>query len=286
MDIDKIEVVIRAIDLGSLSKAAVEFLYTPSAVSHILDTIENDVGVKFIKRSYAGITVEEGCEQIVENLRKMVKLQIKTKQLALEVRQNKKVLNIATYASLSKYIMTQIIKGYNEKNPDVHMNIIVADNMKSAFEEGSADVFFGERFDAENVCWTELVSDSYVAVFPKRLKMAGKSIKKEELYKYPFIKANDSKIAKYIDESKFEHMINVDSQDDSSVIYMVKEGLGVSVLPRLSLGEEKDVDIVNLESGFSRTIGFIYREGDILGKGELRSFVEYIKAFGVERLDI
>jgi len=182
--------------------------------------------------------------------------------------------------------MTQIIKGYNEKNPDVHMNIIVADNMKSAFEEGSADVFFGERFDAENVCWTELVSDSYVAVFPKRLKMAGKSIKKEELYKYPFIKANDSKIAKYIDESKFEHMINVDSQDDSSVIYMVKEGLGVSVLPRLSLGEEKDVDIVNLESGFSRTIGFIYREGDILGKGELRSFVEYIKAFGVERLDI
>jgi len=284
MDIDKIEVLIRAIDLGSLSKAAGEYLYTPSAVSHILDTIENDVGVKFIKRSYAGITVEEGCEQIVENLRKMVKLQNKTKQLALEVRQNKKVLNIATYASLSKYIMTKIIKGYNEKHPDVHMNIIVADNMKSAFEEGSADVFFGEKFDAENVCWTELASDSYAAVFPKQLKISGESITKEELYKYPFIKANDSKIAKCIDESRFVHMINVDSQDDSSVIYMVKEGLGISILPRLSLGEEKDVDVVKLEPGFSRTIGLIYRNEDFSEKGGLRRFVEYVKTFGIEQL--
>lgn len=284
MDIDKIEVVIRAIDLGSLSKAAGEYLYTPSAVSHILDTIENDVGVRFIKRSYAGISVEKGCEQIVDNLRKMVKLQNKTKQLALEVKQNKKVLNIATYASLSKHIMIKMIKGYNEKNPDVHINIIVADNMKTAFREGSADVFFGERFDAENVCWTELVSDSYVAVFPKKLKMAGKSIDKEELYQYPFIKANDSKITKYIDESKFEHMINVDSQDDSSVIYMVKEGLGISILPSLSLGDESDVDVVKLEPGFSRTIGIVYRDGDFSEKGELKQFVDYIKSFGAKQL--
>lgn len=286
MDIDKIEVLLRAIELGSLSKAANDYLYTPSAVSHILDTIENDVGVKFIKRSYAGITVEKGCEQIVENLRKMVKLQNKTKQLALEVRQNKRVLNIATYASLSKYIMTKIIKGYNEKNPDVHINIMVADNMKIAFEEGSADVFFGENFDAENVCWTELVSDSYVAVFPKQFKMAGKSIVKKELYQYPFIKANDSKISKYIDENEFEHIINVDSQDDSSVIYMVKEGLGISILPRLSLGEEKEVDVVELKPGFDRTIGLVYRDGDFAEKPELRRFVESIRMFGIERLDI
>ena len=214
----------------------------------------------------------------------MVKLQNKTKQLALEVKQNKKVLNIATYASLSKHIMIKMIKGYNEKNPDVHINIIVADNMKTAFREGSADVFFGERFDAENVCWTELVSDSYVAVFPKKLKMAGKSIDKEELYQYPFIKANDSKITKYIDESKFEHMINVDSQDDSSVIYMVKEGLGISILPSLSLGDESDVDVVKLEPGFSRTIGIVYRDGDFSEKGELKQFVDYIKSFGAKQL--
>ena len=46
MDISKIEILLRAIELGSLSKASNEFLYTPSAVSHILDSIENEVGVK------------------------------------------------------------------------------------------------------------------------------------------------------------------------------------------------------------------------------------------------
>ena len=45
MDINKIEILIKAIELGSLSKAANEFLYTPSAVSHIVDAIENEVGV-------------------------------------------------------------------------------------------------------------------------------------------------------------------------------------------------------------------------------------------------
>ena len=46
VDIHKIEILIRAIELGSMSKAAKEFLYTPSAVSHIFDTIENEIGIR------------------------------------------------------------------------------------------------------------------------------------------------------------------------------------------------------------------------------------------------
>ena len=69
-------------------------------------------------------------------------------------------------------------------------------------------------------------------------------------------------------------------------IYMVKEGLGISILPRLSLGEEKDVDVVELNPGFGRIIVLAYRDGDFAEKLELRRFVEYIKMFGIEQLDL
>ena len=82
MDTDKIEILVRAIELGSLSKAADEFSYTPSAVSHIADSVENEIGIRFIKRTYAGIETEPGCEVIVDTLKKIVRLKRKAIQLA------------------------------------------------------------------------------------------------------------------------------------------------------------------------------------------------------------
>lgn len=286
MDIDKIEVVIRAIELGSLSKAANEFLYTPSAVSHILDSIETQVGVKFVKRTYTGICVEDACEEIVDHLKKMVELQKQTKLLAQNVNRKKKVINVATYASLSKRMMTEFIKNYSKTDPDIHIHILVVDNMRKAFKEGLADLLIGEKIEGEDVCWNQLIVDPYVAVFPKQFVAPCTKMKQDVLYQYPFIKANDGKIAKYIDESKMKSVINVNSHDDSSVIYMVKEGMGISVLPTLSVAEEHDVTCVELEPGFARELGLMYLERDFREKKELREFVNYIKNFDLKKLEI
>ena len=72
MDTKKIEVLLRALELGSLSKAAQEYLYTPSAVSHILDTLEDELGTKIVRRTYRGIEPEEGCEEIISGLKEIL----------------------------------------------------------------------------------------------------------------------------------------------------------------------------------------------------------------------
>ena len=277
MDIDKIEVLISAIDLGSLSKAAGEFSYTPSAVSHILDSVETEIGIRFIRRSYSGIGIEPGCEKIVDNLKKMVRLQKQTKQLAYEMSRSKKVITIATYASLSKSIMAKVIKGFNAKFPGIRISIIVADDTQRMFEMNEADILLGERRAGEGIAWRELLVDPYVAVFPQNSDFKKTSIKFEELYKYTFIKTCENKIAQYIDESKFENVINVNSHDDSSAVYMVKEGLGVAVLPMLSVAGEQNIECKNLESGFCRNLGVVYRKTDYEKTFELHQFIEYIK---------
>lgn len=284
MDTDKIEILVRAIELGSLSKAADEFSYTPSAVSHIADSVENEIGIRFIKRTYAGIETEPGCEVIVDTLKKIVRLKRKAIQLASDIQQKKKGITIGTYASLSKHIVARIIKGFNKMFPDVKINIIVMDEIKKAFEDNEADILLAEKIDDENIGWQEIMVDEYVAVFSEDTKVSGESIRYSELYGYTYIKTRENKIAHYIDESKFDNVINVDSHDDSSAIYMVKEGLGVAVLPMLSVCEERNVKSVKLDPGFTRTIGVIYRKTDFRERPELRDFVEYIKQIDFDEI--
>lgn len=283
MDISKIEILLSAIELGSLSKASNEFLYTPSAVSHILDSIENEVGVKFIKRTYAGIEIEPGCEEIVENLKQIVDINKRTRQIAFNIQQKKKSLTIATYASLSKYILAKVIRGFNKRFPDIHINILVDENMKRVCKNGGADILFGEEVDGGNICWESLFTDPYIAILPKQYHFLGDCISLEELYKLTFIKVNDSKISKYIDESRFADIVHIDSHDDSSVIYMVKEEVGVAILPMLSVYDEKDVKCVKLEPGIQRRLGIIYNKRDFQKKKELRDFVEYVRIFDFEQ---
>lgn len=283
MDINKLEILIRAIELGSLSKAANEFLYTPSAVSHILNAVENEIGVNFIKRTYAGIEVEEGCEAIVDNLKKIVDIQKRTKQIAYDIHRKNGRLTVATYASLSKHILAKIIKGFNKKFRDIHINILVVENIRKAYENGEADILFGEKINMDDICWEELFSDPYIAIIPKQYDFLGDCIKREELYKQTFIKAEDGKISEYIDESRFSDIINVISQDDSSVIHMVKEELGVAILPLLSVYDNRSVRCVKLDPGLHRILGLSYREHDFKIKRELRDFVEYVRSFDFEQ---
>ena len=283
VDINKIEVLIRAIKLGSLSKAANEFLYTPSAVSHILDAIENEVGVKFIKRTYAGIQVEPGCEEIVENLKKIVELKKKTKQIAVDIHKRNKSLTIATYASLSKQILPKVIKGFNKCFPDVHINILVEEDMKKVYKSEKADILFGEEIEGENICWETLFSDPYIAIFPKQHRFSDECIKREELYKQTFIKANDGKISNYIDESKFFDIVHINSHDDSSVIHMVKEEVGIAILPMLSVYDEQNITCVKLAPSLERMLGLTYEKREFEMKKELRDFVEYVRSFDFEQ---
>ena len=272
MDIEKIEILLRAIELGSLSKAADEFLYTPSALSHLVKGIEDEIGTKFLKRTYAGIEVEKGHEEIISNLKKIVEIENQTKQIANKLNKRKNGLTIATYASLSKYILSKIIKGFNEKHPDINITILVVEDVKKAYKEGKADILLGENIEEKNMSWEEILVDPFVAIVPKTYKISCDTIKREDLYKYNFIKATDSNISSYIDETKFPDIFYVDSQDDSSVLHMVKEGLGIAILPKLSVSDNKSVDCLTLEPKISRMLGLTYKD-----KKEVHLFLNYIR---------
>ena len=55
MDAKKLEILMTAVDLGSFSKASEVVGYTQSGLTHLVDSLEREIGFPLIRRSYSGV---------------------------------------------------------------------------------------------------------------------------------------------------------------------------------------------------------------------------------------
>ena len=57
MDIYKIKALITAVELGSLTKAAETLNYTQSGLTHMMNSLEKEAGLRLIRRGRNGISL-------------------------------------------------------------------------------------------------------------------------------------------------------------------------------------------------------------------------------------
>ena len=278
MDTKKVGVLLRAIELGSLSKAAEEYCYTPSAVLHIANALEDELGISLLKRTHSGITAHDDATEVIEKLREFYELGESIIRTAKK--QNlKKTVTIATYASLMKNVLPGIIKNFKKRFPDIDINLLVDDNMQTVYEDKRADILFGEQLDIPDIMWEEFLTENYVAVFSDSIKNPQPIIPQNKLLKEHFILPEDSKTIRYVSEMPENQIIRINSSDDSSVIQMVREGVGVSVLPRLSVSGSRGVYCAELDPPLTRTLGFMCRKKDFSKNTVLKKFVQFSKDY-------
>lgn len=256
MDINKIEMLLRAIDLGSLRKASQEFLYTPSAFSHILNTVEKELNTTLIKRSHTGITPLEDKMEIITLMRQILDTYNKIVYLSENNRLTQSI-KIATYASISKMVLPELSKSLQSKYSDLKIDIIVSDNLRSVSYK--ADVLIGEKINLENYVWEELIVDSYVVVVPADNCSYDEGFFAQKQYDDTIILTIDGKIRSYVTKENFSNVINVKSDDDASVLEMVKAGMGIAILPRLSVGRvDEKIKIIEIKPSLNRELGILY----------------------------
>lgn len=259
MDVFKIKTFLRAVELGSLSKAAQELDYAPSALSHMLRSLEQELGLPLLKRSPAGITLTEAGEQLLPLFRKAVALE-NTIYTAAE-KLTRQVIHIGTYASISKYVLPKIVKEFNKAHPQMRISVTVGNRFTPEMVE-KLDLVFAEKDIAEGQCWMPLLEDAYVAVVGEDSLPGQKRITLDELKETPFILPNDSAVNALCRDKLF-NVLEVSSDDDTSPIFMVREGLGVTVLPKLSVQGEPGVRILSLEPTVKRTLGLTWSKANL-----------------------
>ena len=275
METQKIRAILLAAEKKSLSAAADEFSYTPSAMSHMADALEEELGVKILERTHMGVELSEAGKKLKEKLASVIAAENELKIAAAEINKHTECeLRIAAYSSISTYLLPEILQAFKQKHPEIKVSISVDDYLRGLLQKGAADVVFGDAHilgDNEKIM---LMEDNYVALLPEGNFAKRRSINREELYDFTFIQTNESFLKEYFDENRFPEIVHLVSIDNGSVISMVKKKLGVAVLPSLSIKNgTKGVKVLKLVPKVSRNLGLAYRSGS----PAVEKFIDFIK---------
>ena len=278
MDTTKIKAVLTAAKHGSLSKAAAEFSYTPSALSHLLAAFEQELGVRIFERSSKGVTLSAQGTKLLPKLEAMLNAE---KEIFDTVRaliaENGSEVRIAAYSSISRNFLSRFLGSFKKEHPEITLSVHVEDDLAGWLENGKADVIFADNIVLPDRDLVPIATDRYWAVAPEGLLGSKESITREELYDLPHIFTDDEYLQTVFEKSRFRELIYFKSDDDHAVVQMVRAGMGVAVMPELVLqGNMRGVSLLELTPAVTRTLGFAVKKGNT--SLAVAKFVKYVKA--------
>ena len=262
METMKIKAILLAAKYQTLSRAAESFSYTPSAMSHMADSLEEELGVKLLERNRVGVKLTEAGELLREKMDAVLRAEEELRAAAAALSDtHSESLRIGSYSSVSNYILPPLVKRFKKENPDIRVSITVSDSLRGWLENDMADVIFGDKVAVQENEHEIIMEDMYVAVVQEEMLKGRRSVSREELYSFPYISTNESSLRRYFEEDRFAEILRFDSVEDASVLSMVREGIGVAVLPTLTARKAaRGLRILKLSPAISRSICFAYRK--------------------------
>ncbi len=277
METFKIKAILAAAQYKSMSQAAEEFSYTQSAFSHMTASFEKELGVQLFHRTSKGVEWTDAGKALYPKLCAILQCEEELLRAASEQSENTRLqLRIATYSSISRNYLSSVLHAFKEAHPEIHLSVAVSDVLTGWLEEDRADIIFADRSAAGNNEWVTIMEDEYLVLAPSHMLQGRDEITREELYGYPQIFTADKPLQKYFDISRFREITYFRSEDDLSVVNMVRAGMGITVQPALALrGNTEGMHLLHLTPRLNRTLGFAYRK-KYKKRIELSTFIRFI----------
>ena len=262
MDTNKIHGFLLIEKYKSFSKVAKEFAYTPSALSHMADALEKELGVILFKRTHYGVELTDAGKQLYDKFVAVVEAEKALQKAADEVaREQEAVLRIGTYSSIARHILPEILRDFKTEYPGVKTSILVEDNSHDHLKNDTLDVIFTDEYHlVDKAQWCPIMEDQYVVAVPEHLFPEKTEVSREDLYPYPFIRVDEAVLDDYFSYADFREVIHVQSVENETAVSMVKENIGIAVVPTLTMKTcPAGVRVLALTPKLSRTIGVQYK---------------------------
>lgn len=242
MNIRKLEAFVRAVELGSLSKAAEELGYTQSGISHMMQSLEEDVGFPLMVRTSAGIQPNNEGETLLPVIRQLLNTSESLEQhISIIKGADTGRVRIAAYPSVATYWLPPIIRDFQQDYPKVEIQIIEggSDTIETVMANREADLCLYAGGETKDYEWLPLCEDRMLALVPPNSKLAQQeSVSLLAFQNEKFIMpmpGYDGEVRFILEKMQRRPHILFSACSDYAIINMVTEGLGVSVLPELLL---------------------------------------------------
>ena len=279
------EAFVRVTETGSFTKAAKSMGYTQSAVSQMIESLEEELDTTLIRRTKRGIELSPDGEEFLPYIKNIYNAHRELMEKRNEMRGLPGgLIRIGTLASISANWLPPLMMEFRKKYPSVHFDLKQGEytNINGWIREGSVDFGFLNPETAEGLTTTLLKRDEMLAVLPRGHALAEKSsVTLDELAREPYILLDEGEFSEpleFFHENSLEPNTQYIVYDDYTIMSMVEQGLGVSVLSALVLNRHgRDIEIRRIEPGLVRSISVAYKNKGVLPIAA-RYFIDFITA--------
>lgn len=284
MDTKKYRVLERAVILGSFSKAGEELGYTQSAITQMMKSLETEVGFPILSKNHQGVQLTPDGRKIMPAIRTLLNCE---EALQQEINSIKHIesgsLRIGTFLSCAIQWLPKIIRSFQEKHPLIHLEVIETgdDELDQLLMEGKIDLAFSSLHGQSSMDFYPLTEDPIVAIVPEEHPFYNRtSISLSELNDQPFIlseKSFDRDIHRILQANQLNPNVVFVSQNGITIIAMVEQGLGISLLPALILKSYNGpVHCIPLDPPQSRKLGILVKSSESISPA-MKAFIKCSK---------
>ena len=231
MNTQRIRILLAAIDYGSFTRAGAELGYTQSYLTQIMKSFEEEIGFPLLIKTNRGVEPTNEARMLLPSMRQLISCEEKVSQEMAEIQGIRKgTIKIGSFVSTSVHWVPKILEYFQNNYPDVVFQIeeLGHDELIRGLIDGSLDI-------------APVLDDPMLVVFPPKYDLSSYDyVPVEILEKYPFImtyRSYDKDPHKVFDDAGLSPEVRYYSRDDFAVLAMVQRGLGLAILPELTVEE-------------------------------------------------
>jgi DNA-binding transcriptional LysR family regulator len=245
---------------GSFGRAATRLGYTQSAISQQIAMLERIVGTRLVERPGGPrrVYLTEAGNMLLGHADGIVaRLHAAQADLAALARGTSGPLRIGTYQSVGNKILPALLRRFSTQLPEIQIELREAhvdDELLTAVERGELDLTFTMLPPLEGPFETlELMRDPYVLLVPADSPLAGKrQVSLREIGEQPLVSNRFCRSVEQVHEHLrargVQPQVIFRSDDNGTVQGVVAAGLGVALVPRLTV-DESDPAVAVIDLG-------------------------------------
>ncbi len=262
-------------DIGSFHKAADILGLTPSAISHTISNMENELGFSVLTRGKNGITLTNYGENLLPHVNAVLNSEESLKQVIAEMNGLKTGrVKMGVFSSVCTSWLPDILSSFKEKYSDVTIEIFQGSYDEVAYwiKTGVVDLGFLSVSSAKDIPIEPLYKDPLLCVFPKGMRQSDSTtdgtITIEEMREHHFVtqrEGTDADIQNFLKENKLKIQSKYHVIDDLSTVKLVEAGFGICLMPELVMTDiPYNVDCYRIEPEANRIIGIAALNPDFM----------------------
>ena len=268
-NVHRYQALIETVQEGSLTKAARKLGYTQSGITHLLSGLEAKIGLELVSRTKKGARLTEDGTRLLPYFQAVLQAE---ENLHEQIERIKGLetgtIRLGSFSSVSTTFLPKLVKQFQEMHPHINFEVLHGNytQIETYLDAGLVDIGFlrgplkpafeGELFYRDQVL--ALLPANHPAASHASFALSGFEAE-------PFIMMEadtDNDYEHYLAENGLDPSIIYSAPEDSAVMALIEQGLGIGLGYELSLKRSSfDIVGVELEVPFPRDIYWSTKKG-------------------------